>query len=152
MDLTWSLHYCLACDKQTQDEAYCSQSCRLADLENSSDWSGPSSPINALSSDHSKSSAFYLTPAINFSAYGPSTSQKSNVATSPSTSYFSSQSTIRAATTKTITPSSSSSSLSSTKSTSTHVGKLSEQARIELLDYTNSFDNVRYWKRRTTSR
>lgn len=154
MELTWSLHYCLACDKQTQDEAYCSQSCRLADLENSSDWSGPSSPTNAPSSDTSKSSAFYLTPAINFSAYGTSTLRKYNAAdqaTSPSTSYFSSHSTIRVATTKTITPSTSSSSLSSTKSASTQVAKLSEQARNELLDYTNSFDNVRYWKRRVTS-
>ena len=29
----WSLDYCLECDRQTSGAAYCSQACRLADLE-----------------------------------------------------------------------------------------------------------------------
>lgn len=153
MELTWSLDYCLACDKQTQGDAYCSQSCRLADLEASSDWSGPSSPTTGSSSEGSRSSGFYLTPAINFSAYKSSTkpvSSAASQASSPLTSFFTSHTSTHVAATKTLTPSSSSSSLSSTKSVSSQVNQLSEQARNELLGYTNSFDNVRNWKRRMT--
>jgi len=151
MELTWSLDYCLACDKQTQGDTYCSQSCRLADLEASSDWSGPTSPTMNSPSEASKGSGFQLPPAINFSAYKSSTtllSSAASQATSPLTSYFTSHTPTQVAATKTLTPSSSSSSLSSTKSVSSQVNQLSEQARNELLGYSNSFDNVRNWKRR----
>ena len=148
MELTWSLDYCLACDKQTDGETYCSQSCRLADLETSSNWSGPTSPTSP--SNPSQASGFYLTPAINFSKYkasNPSSSQP----TSPLTPNFSSQSSTQTASVKTLTPSSSSSSLKSTKSnSSSQAGQLSEQIRTELRGYTDSFDNVRNWRRRMT--
>lgn len=153
MESTWSLDYCLACDKQTQGEAYCSQSCRLADLEASSDWSGPTSATTNSSFEANKGSGFYLSPAINFSAYKTSTtlfSYAASQATSTLTTYFTSHTSTQLASTKTLTPSSSSSSLSSTKSVSSQANHLSEQARNELLRYTNSFDNVRNWKRRRT--
>jgi len=153
VELTWSLDYCLACDKQTQGDTYCSQSCRLADLEASFDWSRPTSPATTSSSEPSRGSGFCLSPAINFSAYKSSTTPlfyPASQATSPLTSYFMSHTSASVAATKTLTSSSSSSSLSSAKSVSTQVNQLSEQARNELLDYTNSFDNVRNWKRRMT--
>ena len=155
MELTWSLDYCLACDKQTQGETYCSQSCRLADLETSSLWSGPASPTTCTSSPSAnRGSGFYLAPAINFDAYKTSTipySQASSQSSTPSTSYFPNEASSQAAVPKTLTPSSSQSSLSSTQGTSSQVSPpLSEQARNELLGYTNSFDNIRNWKRRMT--
>ena len=155
MELTWSLDYCLACDKQTDGETYCSQSCRLADLETSSNWSGPTTPTTSSwpTSDSHRGSAFYLTPAINFAAYkaSKSSSQSSSQTTSPTTSYFPTHTSSEVAATKTLTPSSSSSSLNSTKSnTSSQAGPLSEQTRSELRGYTDSFDNTRNWRRRMT--
>lgn len=155
MELTWSLSYCLACDKQTQGDVYCSQSCRLADLESSSDWSGPTSPTTTTtaSSEINRASGIYLSPAINFSAYKASNALfpfAASQATSSMTSYFPSHTSTQLAATRTLTPSSSSSSLSSTKSVSSRTFQLSEEARNELLGYTNSFDNVRNWKRRMT--
>ncbi|KAL2042298.1 hypothetical protein N7G274_004787 [Stereocaulon virgatum] len=146
-ELTWSLDYCLACDKQTDGETYCSQSCRLADLETSSNWSGPASPTTP--SNPTRATGFYLTPAINFSTYKAPTA--SSQPASPLTSYFSSHTPSHVAATKTLTPSSSISSLKSTKSTSSsQAGQLSEQIRTELRGYTDSFDNVRNWRRRMT--
>ena len=155
MELTWSLDYCLACDKQTQGETYCSQSCRLADLEASSTWSAPTSPAttNAASKSGNRNSGFYLSPAINFAAYKPSSASLfpvANQSPSPLTSYFPSHTSSQVAATKTLTPSSSTSSLSSTRSTSSQASPLSEQARSELISYTNSFDSTRNWKRRMT--
>ena len=37
----WSLDFCLTCDRQTTGGAYCSQACRLADLEKASPRSEP---------------------------------------------------------------------------------------------------------------
>jgi len=154
MELTWSLAYCFACDNQTQGDLYCSQACRLADLESSSDWSGPTSPNTTTSSSETNgASGFYLSPAINFAVYKPSDALfpfAAGQATSSSTSHSPSHPSTQVATTKTLTPSSSSSSLSSTKSVLSQTGQLSEQARNELLGYTNAFDNVRNWKRRLT--
>ena len=159
MDLNWALDYCLACDKQTECETYCSQSCRLADIEKSSNWSGSTSPITPTwtSSDSHRGSGFYLSPAFNFAAYKtPQTTPDwpaSGQPASPQTSYFSATSTSQNAATRTLSPSSSRSSLSSitsTSSTSSQQNSLSEQARIELRGYTNSFDNTRNWRRRMT--
>lgn len=154
MELTWSLDYCLACDRQTQGETYCSQSCRLADLEASSTWSAPTSPTTCKSSTNTTQGAgFYLSPAIDFAAYKASTTSlfpSANQLSSPPTSYFPSHTSSQVAATKTLTPSSSTSSLNSTQSTPSQASPLSEQARTQLLGYTNSFDNIRNWKRRMT--
>lgn len=154
MELTWSLTYCFACDKQTQGDLYCSQSCRLADMESSSDWSKPPTPTTTTSSSEvNRGTGFYLSPAINFSVYKPSNAlfpfATSHTTSSPA-SYFPSYTSAQSTATKTLTSSSSSSSLSSTQSVSSQTSHLSEQARNELLGYTNSFDNVRNWKRRMT--
>ena len=153
MELTWSLDYCLACDKQTQGETYCSQSCRLADLETSI-CSGPTSPTTCSSSTNiTRGSGFHLAPAINFAHYKTPTTSISPMASqssSPLYSDFPSRPSGPIAASKTLTPASSHSSLSSAQSTSPQANPLSEQARTELLGYTNSFDNIRNWKRRMT--
>ncbi|OQE15892.1 hypothetical protein PENSTE_c026G09867 [Penicillium steckii] len=58
MSTEWSLDFCLACDRQTSGGPYCSQSCRLAELdrpisEESSSLSYPS---------HSRSSTLDSNP------------------------------------------------------------------------------------------
>lgn len=155
MELTCFLDYCLACDKQTAGETYCSQACRLADLETSSTWSGKTSPSTAspspswTSSDTNRGSGFYLSPAINFAAYkSPITS--TSQPTSPLSSYFPSHTSSQVAATKTLSPSSSRSSLSSTSSISSRTDPLSEQARTELRGYTDAFDSTRNSRRRMT--
>lgn len=154
MELTWSLDYCLACDRQTQGEAYCSQTCRLADLETSATWSGPTSPTTCTSSTNAnRGSGFYLSPAIDFTASKPSSTSLSNLASqssSPLSSYFPKNSSSQTNVSKTLTPSSSQSSLSSTQSSPSQSRTISDQDRAELLGYTNAFDNVRNWKRRMT--
>lgn len=160
MELNWVPDYCLACEKQTECETYCSQACRLADLEKSSNWSGSSSPSTATwaSSTSHKGSGFYLSPAFNFAAHRtPQTTPDwpaSSQSGSPQTSYFSTATSATHNTpSRTLSPSSSRSSLNSTTTTSSTSSKhnpLSEQARTELRGYTNSFDSTRNWKRRMT--
>jgi hypothetical protein len=110
--MDWDHDVCLSCDNQTHDgEKFCSQACRLADLEragysepptpaslpnnNSSwhSWQMPSSNTNTSTSRHH----FQLAPPLNFSAYrqnpnleSPPASPRSRMsARSQSTSYFS---------------------------------------------------------------
>ena len=158
MELNWVPDYCLACDKQTECGTYCSQSCRLADLEKSSNWSGSASPTipTWTSSDSNRGSGFYLSPAFNFAAYKTPQATPdwpaSGQSASRQTSYFAASPTTESASSRTLSPSSSRSSLNSTtsSSTSSHQNTLSEQARTELRGYTNSFDSTRNWRRRMT--
>jgi len=160
MATDWSLDYCLGCDRQTAGEAYCSQACRLADLENSSNGSEPTSPTSnrsfswAPSSQIHPTSGFFLPPAFDFSAHRshPSSLSSSNrpgsAGTSPSVSSSLSHS---APSPRILTPSSSRSSLSSAHTISAQGEFISSQARSELRDYTNSFDTVRDFRRRMTT-
>jgi hypothetical protein len=175
----WSLDYCLYCDKQTLGGLYCSQTCRLADLENSE--STPTSPglavesdslwgINAASFDFqsSKSSRqFDLPPPFNFDKYRSSNSSKlespplsprspgaGSQQTEPlkptrPTPTYRSNSAYPQTSKRSLNPSSSRSSLSSFTSTGSTQG-LSEQAISQLQNYSNSFDHTRDWKRRVT--
>ena len=156
MELSWSLDFCLACDKQTQGDTYCSQACRLADFE-SLTWSGSTSPTTGSpAANINRGSGFYLSPAINFTAYKASTTTPYSTTSqvSPQATCFSAHASDQAASNKTLSPSSSHSSLSLSPSAASHAqsqaSPLSEQTRNELLGYTNSFDSVRDWKRRMT--
>jgi len=105
-EMDWSHDFCLYCDKQTSEGVYCSQACRLADLEKagasepvSPAWnfsSGTTSPSWHFSSETSASSwqfpsssshagaaQFQLQPPVNFAAYRSSTSRKESPPTSP---------------------------------------------------------------------
>lgn len=169
-EMHWSPDFCLACDRQSSSGAYCSQACRLADIEKAgSEPVSPTSsapPASWASSGLGTGSGFYLPPAVNFAAYKPSSmGHSSTTFRSPATStaqpcYFSnpnpkSQSTSPSSLTspskRSLTPSSSRTSLSSIQTTSTQEGQLSDQARSELRGYASSFDQVRDWKRRMTT-
>lgn len=173
MDSNWSLDYCLACDRQTSGGAYCSQACRLGDLETSSCASSEAaSPTSTgqssfwASSMSPSKSGFYLQPAIDFGLYRsnhPLSSPdprrpKSEYGTSYFPNTFQTQTPpvpLPVPTTKqTLTTSSSQSSLASMQSkvsTTSRNSGLSAQAKTELRNYANSFDLLRVWKRRMNS-
>lgn len=154
MELDWSPEYCLACDKQTSGEAYCCQSCRLADVETSSYTSESISPTSA---NAKRISGLQLGPAFDFAAHrslppSPSPSTHRSQSFRP-TSYFSNQiiSSQQASPGRGLAPSSSRTSLGSLSSNSSQECQLSAQARTELRGYTNSFDSIRNWRRQMTS-
>lgn len=139
----WSLDYCLTCDRQTSGEAYCSQNCRLADLDTSTFGSEPSSPTTTQTSR----SGFVLPPAFDFSAYRrgtpPLVSSRPSSSGSTSTPPLAPQG---HSPRRTVTMTARSS-LSSSPSGET----ISSQAKTELRGYTNSFDQVRDFRRRRIS-
>lgn len=178
MDSNWSLDYCLACDRQTSGGAYCSQACRLGDLETSSCASSEAaSPTSTgqssfwASSMSPSKSGFYLQPAIDFGIYRSnhplSSPDPRRPKTEYGTSYFSTTFqtqtppiplpvpiTTSTATKQILTTSSSQSSLASLQSkasTTSRNSGLSTQAKTELRNYANSFDLLRVWKRRMNS-
>jgi len=173
--LDWSPDFCLSCDRQSVNGgAYCSQSCRLADLERasggSSAASSPKTSPTSWTTPTPQGNGFYLPPALNFSAMScrqvssASSSPRGSISSSssstpPSTVYqqqparsgYSSASYSQNGPTSTLYSSPSRTSLSSMQSTSQQdSGYLSDKARNELRDYASSFDLVRDWKRRMT--
>ncbi|KAK4549948.1 hypothetical protein LTR36_005249 [Oleoguttula mirabilis] len=158
------LDFCLSCDNQSNG-AYCSQTCRLADLEKAS-TSAPTSPMSPSapsqarmswqSTTSTSGSAFVLPPAYNFSEKVASQSPNASThAFQSQTSYFmrspAQQSFDQAAASqRALTPSSSRTSLSSTMSdaTASSSGGISHQARLELEDYFSSFHQAKAAKRR----
>jgi hypothetical protein len=88
--MEWSHSFCLFCDKQTVD-AYCSQTCKLADLEKfsapeSHEYSMDSSEHNLpyTTSKHNKShTQLQLPPPFNFSAYRQHGSRQESPPVSP---------------------------------------------------------------------
>lgn len=128
--------FCLACDKQCTEGPYCSQSCRLSDLEKAG--SNPSSPLataNSRLDRVSSSSGFTLSSGYGF----PDQSERK-------------QSTQSGLAERSLSPSSSRSSLSSTTSAASNGNAISKQARAELHDYYSSFDQMRAAKRRSSVR
>lgn len=166
MDSNWSPDYCLSCDRQTSGGVYCSQVCRLADLETSSCVSEPASPTTPgqssfwASSTSPSKAGFYLQPAFDFAAYRSTKpfSASDSHQTKPAfqTSYFSTAfqtqtPPIPPSSKPILTPSSSQSSLTSMQSKASQKSGLSAQAKTELRSYTNSFDLIRNWRRRMNS-
>jgi hypothetical protein len=154
---SWNNDYCLLCDRQmSEPSAYCSQACRLADLEKAGrTQTSPQQLSTSASSTTSSSNGFYLPPPVNFSAYkAPSRSKGFDVApaspyhyySTANGSYFAPPSTTRPAPQRSLTPSSSRSSLASTSS-QTQSG-VSQQAANQLNNYMRSFDQTRDLKRR----
>lgn len=155
----WSHQFCLACDKQveTDADAYCSEACRLTELERTSTPSSqasspgltpPSGPWSTPSKQ--QSTKFFLSPAYDFAnaqPYGTTPVQHSLFG-----SYSMSHSHAKPTEiTRTLTPSSSHTSLCSMQSTSTNgeSGQLSDRARQELRAYAVSFEHVRTQRRRS---
>ncbi|KAK6359551.1 hypothetical protein TWF696_000704 [Orbilia brochopaga] len=156
MPFEWSLDYCLACDREAPNgAAYCSQACRLSDLERASySASASSSPKEPTAPTNSSSAApggFYLPPALNFSAlrtsHEQSPSDSSPVFSMPGWNGR------KGSLASNLHPSPSRTSLSSMpsqQSSSFEQAYLSAKAARELSDYANSFDQVRDNKRRMT--
>ncbi|KAI9055591.1 hypothetical protein LZ554_000537 [Drepanopeziza brunnea f. sp. 'monogermtubi'] len=157
-DMDWSPAFCLACDRQTDGNVYCSESCRLAEYENASTAgsaaSSPTSPRAPVSWPANRSNnRFYMEPAYNFKnaqPYGttpsPRASNFSHPARSPSSPVTSTK--------VTLTPSSSQSSLFSLQSTHSTTSpepiQLSEESRKALRAYASSFDQSRNSRRQST--
>lgn len=158
--------FCLNCDRQASNSLYCSQSCRLADLEKAS---VPSSPtiFNHSSSNPQQQQPSW--PSSHFaSGFGYSTTPHprqedwTRTYTQPSASqerspqsYFMRSDTqahrpASQGIERSLTPSSSRSSLSSNKSSS-NPNAISEQARQELQEYFNAFDQAKASKRRQST-
>lgn len=157
MSIEWTHAYCLTCDKQTDGTTYCSESCRLAEYEQSSPSTGPSSPAfnsptypwaysssGPYSTSASPSNRFHLAPAYHFSTHQSSSSQQRRgpaVAPPPPQQ-------------KALSPSSSHASLSSMKSSSSTASEASQQlsdaAKRELLAYASCFENARSSRRQST--
>ncbi|KAH7359986.1 hypothetical protein BKA66DRAFT_514845 [Pyrenochaeta sp. MPI-SDFR-AT-0127] len=160
--MQWSYDYCLSCDRQIVEGTYCSQACRLADLEKAGtkDARAPSQLSSSASSSSSSSSSnngFYLPPAVNFSAYKASSTARrfDNGPSSPyhyyptaNGTYFAPPTATRPSPQRNLTPSSSQSSLASAGS-QTQSG-ISQQAATQLNSYMRSFDQTRDIKRRYT--
>lgn len=148
MSFDWDHSYCLNCDKQTDGKTYCSESCRLAEYEQSSTPStGPSSPAFAgpnfpwaytKQSQSPSSNKFYLPPAYDFSRTSSQSQQRRGSIAPPQ---------------RVLSPSSSHASLCSMKSSSSSsteaAMQLSDAARRELLAYASSFENARSSRRQS---
>lgn len=137
MDFDWTPSFCLACDKQVQSskDAYCSESCRLADFEKTSTPSSEASSPRFCHhsypwSSNATTSPLLLQPAYDYNLSKSATSEQS---------------------TRVLTPSSSHTSLCSIQSTSTtgESAQLSAKTRQELRAYAVSFENVRMQRRRS---
>jgi hypothetical protein len=155
--MDWSPAFCLACDRQTDGHVYCSEACRLAEYEPSSNpgstASSPTSPRGSAAWPTRQSNkGFYMEPAYNFQQaqpYGTTPSprastfyQLSRPQSSPVT--YSSK--------PVLTPSSSQSSLfsmQSASSTSSEPIQLSDESRKALRAYASSFDQSRYSRRQS---
>ncbi|KAL4877239.1 hypothetical protein BJY04DRAFT_132934 [Aspergillus karnatakaensis] len=135
MTSEWSLDFCLSCDRQTLGGPYCSQSCRLAELDVS----------RVAASSHEQESR--ATPEKEPILIRRGTTTNSNTSTAQATSWNSYRSHYQG----TLSPSSSQTSLSSLRSNSSQGSQISTQSQTELRDYASCFDHVRDLKRRLTS-
>jgi hypothetical protein len=147
MSFDWTHAYCLTCDTQTDGTTYCSESCRLAEYEQSSNpSSGPSSPAfsgpsypwssrPATTSNRFSSSPLY---ELGHSASHQAPQQRHGSLAPPL---------------RILSPSSSHASLCSMRSTSSSTTdaamQLSDAARRELLAYASSFENARSSRRQS---
>lgn len=162
MDSAWSQNVCVHCEEPIVGEGtYCSQSCRLANLETSSCTSSKTpTPVASSSSNNTsfypRHTGFSLPPALDFSSsrVGSQSLNLTGRQTYTQSTYFPSpfpgnvNSSRFTPPPRVLTPSTSRSSLSSVSSTSSQCSHLSDQARKELRSYSNSFDLIRNWKRR----
>lgn len=153
---------CLFCDRDSPDGPYCSQHCRMADMEKAtvSNTGSPTSPM-AFRTESKRDARYQLSPAFNFNqertpGYDapPATDSKR-----PRSSYFMwSTPTHKHERTsseeRSLSPSSSRTSLSSTTSTSsmTSRGGFLPQTKKELQDYYSLFDQARAAKRKSSTR
>ncbi|KAI9660814.1 MAG: hypothetical protein M1829_006466 [Trizodia sp. TS-e1964] len=174
MEMDWCTDFCLACDKQTSGKAYCSESCRLADIspESSPNLHSSSrvpSPLMllpwapyshaALPSPQSPSYAppapavpgFRLPPAFDFAAFRSPIVASATTTTTTIVNAVSQPFSIPSPLAM-LKPSTSQTSLSSLRSQESVRSAVNDRAKSELRNYAGSFDHVRNWKRRLNRR
>jgi hypothetical protein len=148
-EIDWSPSYCLACDRQTDTSAYCSESCRLAEYESSA---SPSSSPSWPSHSHTP---FQLPSAYDFSqksaAVRPAAHARAHSQPQPRQVQQPTYTVPRLQTRPVLTPSSSQSSLFSMQSGASVGEVVSEEARRELRGYASAFDQSRYQRRQSAS-
>jgi hypothetical protein len=148
--MEWSLDFCLVCDRQTGGGAYCSQACRLAELDGFSMSSSSSSQTatskQTLIGGHNVGSKL---PAVNKSTVRKSQDMGSSEKSTTHLFYqlVDTTSTLSHST-RTLSPSSSETSLSSLRSDSSRSTTISDRVWNELCDYASCFDHVRDWRRK----
>jgi endogenous inhibitor of DNA gyrase (YacG/DUF329 family) len=153
--------FCLVCDKQTNGTPFCSQACRLAELDQSLSSSEPASPIYTRQGSTQRSpgqmtSGFHLPPAIDFSSYRrdrtvQTQKTRANASNTPSRGSNGASTPLTLPRSSHLTPSSSQTSLSSLRTNNSSPGGISEQAWNELRSYASNFDQVRALKRRMST-
>ncbi|KUI67712.1 hypothetical protein VM1G_03410 [Cytospora mali] len=144
MSFDWTHSYCLTCDTQTDGTTYCSESCRLAEYEQSSNpSSGPSSP-----SFSGPSYPWTSRPATVSNRFSSPVHEFSHATSHQTSQRHGSVAPLRA-----LSPSSSHASLcsmrSNSSSTTDAATQLSDAARRELLAYASSFENARASRRQS---
>lgn len=155
--MEWSHEFCLSCDRQiAEGGTYCSQACRLADLEKAgtADAQTPSNLSSSASSTSSSQHGFYLPPAVNFTALKTPSSSSRGFDIGPSSSHYytasngayyspthTASSSSPRSQQRSLTPSSSRSSLAS--AASQNPSGISAQAAQQLNSYVRSFDQAR---------
>ncbi|KAJ5549749.1 hypothetical protein N7535_002310 [Penicillium sp. DV-2018c] len=128
MSTEWTLDFCLVCDRQTLGAPYCSQTCRLRELDVTS-TGGMSSRRSSEASTH-----------------WPETTQAQARAAKPVDIPADTHDSSR-----TLSTSSSQASLSSLKSSTSNSSNVVDRLQDELRDYASCFDQVRDLKRRMTT-
>ncbi|KXT16674.1 hypothetical protein AC579_8033 [Pseudocercospora musae] len=134
--------FCLHCDRDSPDGPYCSQQCKLADLDTSSP-SSPTSPTSSSAERHWTSGQCRQPNTPSHTA--------SSSSSRPQSGYFM-WTTPQQSDDRQLTPSSSRTSLSSTSSTTTASGNYSQHTKAQLHDYFSSFDQAKAAKRRSSLR
>ncbi|KAJ5689772.1 hypothetical protein N7462_004164 [Penicillium macrosclerotiorum] len=77
MSTEWSLDFCLVCDRQTAGGPYCSQTCRLAELDRPAPEDRASGPSRSRPAAHSRSSTLDSTVESRARSLSASSSQTS---------------------------------------------------------------------------
>lgn len=146
------MDFCLVCDQQTFGGAYCSQACRLAELDQLSSDHGPSSPT-ASNAGKGVTENMPLNSAMDPTTHRYSAAGFGQpMATPISRGHSNLLSDVTPSSSRVLCLSSSQTSLSSLQSASSSQPlALSDRVRDELRDYASCFDQVRDWKRRLTT-
>ncbi|KAE8156043.1 hypothetical protein BDV40DRAFT_92999 [Aspergillus tamarii] len=135
----WSLDFCLVCDRQTLGGPYCSQSCRLAEIDLTEEAVVTGTPVSVYPQRTHRTTTEIATEASRVNTVqghtGDSILSSDNSSASPWM----------------ILPSSSQTSLSSLKSSLSQDPTISDRVQSQLRDYASCFDQVRDLKRRMAS-
>ncbi|KAE8412221.1 hypothetical protein BDV36DRAFT_288058 [Aspergillus pseudocaelatus] len=134
-----SLDFCLVCDRQTLGGPYCSQSCRLVEIDLTEEAVVTGTPVSVHLQWTQRATTEIATEASRVSTVQGHTGNSSLSSNNSSTSPWM------------ISPSSSQTSLSSLKSKISQHPTISDRVQNQLRDYASCFDQVRDLKRRIAS-